>query len=60
MLKRKVVSKNVPPDVSAVKLLKELEGGSQDYKNLTDDELEQEKIRLISLIMEDKNEGCKD
>ena len=49
MIKRKVVSKNVPPDVSAVKLLVELSGDT-DVKNLTDEELEREKIRLIKLL----------
>ncbi len=59
MLKRKVVTKNVPPDVSAVKLLKELDGGFEDYKKLTDEELENEKIRLINLIVEEENESGK-
>ncbi len=49
MVKRKVVSKNVPPDVSAVKLLVELEG-SEDITTLTDEELEREKQRLLSLL----------
>lgn len=49
MVKRKVVSKNVPPDVSAVKLLVEL-SGDKDIKELTDEELENEKIRLLKLL----------
>jgi len=48
MVKRKVVSKNVPPDVSAAKLLLEIEG--DNVINLTDEELEKEKIRLIKLL----------
>ena len=55
MVKRKVVSKNVPPDVSAVKLLVEL-SNETDVKNLTDEELEMEKIRLIKLL-ESQNES---
>ena len=55
MVKRKVVSKNVPPDVSAVKLLVEL-SNETDVKNLTDEELEMEKIRLIKLL-ENQNES---
>lgn len=47
MTKRKVVSKNVPPDVSALKLLVELDGDS-DLSSLTDEELEKEKLRLLS------------
>ena len=58
MLKRKVVSKNVPPDVSAVKLLCELD--SDNYKNLkdmTDDELEREKLRLLKLLNSYENDN---
>ncbi len=49
MVKRKVISKNVPPDVSAVKLLVELTG-EDDIKNLSDEELEREKTRLLVLL----------
>ncbi|MBR2377619.1 MAG: hypothetical protein IKA85_07640 [Clostridia bacterium] len=49
MVKRKVVSKNVPPDVSAVKLLVEL-SDEEDVKNLSDEELENEKLRLLKLL----------
>lgn len=55
MVKRKIVSKNVPPDVSAVKLLVEL-SAENDVKNLTDEELEREKIRLIKLLENLKND----
>lgn len=55
MIKRKVVSKNVPPDVTALKLFLDIENETDDIKNLTDDELQEEKIRLIKLLMEDKN-----
>lgn len=53
MLKRKVVQKNVPPDVSALKLLVDL-NASSSIKELTDDELEKEKIRLIKILTESK------
>ncbi len=55
MVKRKVVSKNVPPDVSAVKLLVELEG-ENTIKDLTDEELEKEKQRLIKLLLSQEKE----
>ncbi len=55
MVKRKVVSKNVPPDVSAVKLLVEL-SGDDDVRNLSDEELQNEKIRLIKLLEVEKAE----
>ncbi len=50
LIKRKVVKKNVPPDVSAVKLLIEIEGEDSDLSALTDDELELEKQRLLKLL----------
>ncbi len=51
MLKRKVVSKPVPPDVSAVKLLYEINDDSQkSISSMSDDELEKEKIRLLKLL----------
>ena len=53
MIKRKVVSKNVPPDVSAAKLLYEIEGGATNLKDLTDDELEKEKQRLLEILKND-------
>ena len=55
MIKRKVVSKNVPPDVSAAKLLYEMEGGVGNLKDLTDEELEMEKQRLLELLKNDAN-----
>ena len=51
MVKRKVVSKNVPPDVSAVKLLVEL-SGEEEVKSLSDEELEKEKQRLLKMLVE--------
>lgn len=53
MVKRKVVSKNVPPDVSAVKLLVEL-SGEEEVKSLSDEELEKEKQRLLKMLVEAK------
>ena len=55
MVKRKVVSKNVPPDVTALKLYLDMQNESEDIKTLSDEELEQEKIRLIKLLMEEEN-----
>lgn len=56
MVKRKVVSKNVPPDVSAVKLLIGLREADNDLKNLSDDELEAEKQRLLKILLEEEYE----
>ena len=54
MLKRKVVQKNVPPDVSALKLLIELSDNQDKIEDLSDEELESEKRRLIKMLMEEK------
>lgn len=57
MVKRKVVLKPVPPDVSALKLLKEFETDSENIKNLSDEELEKEKLRLIKLLEINENDN---
>ena len=55
LLKKKVTKKNVPPDITAVKVLLEIfnEQLEDDFKNLTDEELEQKineiKTKLNSL-----------
>ncbi len=54
LIKRKVVKKNVPPDVSAVKLLIEIDGEDSDFSTLTDAELELEKQRLLKLLDKEK------
>ena len=53
LLKRKVTTKAVPPDVSAVKLLLDLEGEEKEIFQLSDEELEAERKRLLK-ILEDK------
>ena len=55
MVKRKVVIKPVPPDVSALKLLVEIDD-DKDLSNLTDEELEKEKLRLIETLIKNKVE----
>ena len=43
LIKRKVTTKNVPPDLSAVKmLLEDLTDEQKDFSNLTDEELVEE------------------
>lgn len=46
--KKKITTKNVPPDMSAIKLL--LMGTDNDYLKMSDEELEREKERLIASI----------
>ena len=52
LTKRKEVRKDVPPDLKAVKML--LEGESQDFSSMSDEELEKEKTRLLNLLKENE------
>ena len=47
LLKKKITIKPVPPDVSALKMLLE---SLPDISSLTDEELEEEKQRLLKLL----------
>lgn len=58
LVKRKVVIKPVPPDVTAVKLLMDIQD-SDSVSAMTDEELELEKQRLISQIIRSKNDNNK-
>ena len=48
LVKKKVTKREIPPDIKAVKLLLEERGEA------TDEELEQEKQRLLSMLDEQK------
>lgn len=48
--KKKVTKKNVPPDITALKIL--LESKEPELNEMTDEELEQEKIRLLKILRE--------
>ena len=50
LVKRKETHKDIPPDLKAVKLLLD-DGG--DYSALSDEELEEEKNKLIRQLSED-------
>ena len=52
LVKRRKTRKDVPPDLKAVKLLL----GDDDLSALTDEELEQEKNRLLGQLMEEIHE----
>lgn len=47
LVKKKVTKREIPPDIKAVKLL--LDGGEE----LTDEELEAEKQKLLEMLKED-------
>lgn len=48
LIKRKVTTKPVPPDVTALKTYIELSRQDDGYASMTDSELESEKERLIN------------
>lgn len=50
LIKRKVTTKPVPPDVTALKTYIELSRQDDGYASMTDSELESEKQRLINEI----------
>ncbi|MGN0822794.1 MAG: hypothetical protein ACI4NG_03380 [Candidatus Gallimonas sp.] len=50
LLKRREIKKEIPPDLKAVKLLLE----EKDYAAMSDEELESEKRRLLSLLKEEE------
>ncbi len=53
LTKRKVTTKCVPPDIQALKLLLD-EDASKPIIEMTDEELEKEKVRLLKLLNEVK------
>lgn len=59
LVKRKVTTKLVPPDISAIKLLLGLDGGNEDLSALSDEELETQKKKLLKIIKEKINDGDK-
>lgn len=57
LVKRKTTTKEIPPDMSAIKYLLELESlNKDDYSTMTDEELRQEKFNLLKLLKEEENE----
>lgn len=50
LTKKKVTKKNVPPDITAIKIL--IDKDELTPELMTDEQLEQEKIRLIKLLDE--------
>jgi hypothetical protein len=54
LTKKKVTKKNVPPDITALKLLMDT---STKLNEMSDEELEMEKIRLLKLLSDAKKEN---
>ena len=50
VVKRKVTSKHYPPDISALKAYLEITSEGENYEKMTDEELTEEKMRLLKLL----------
>lgn len=50
LTKKRVVTKNVNPDVAAVKALLQLDDDAPDVTAMTDEQLQVEKLRLLQLL----------
>ncbi len=55
LVKRKVSKKNIPPDVAAVKMILEQNGVA--VADMTDEQLEAEKTRLLKLLSQFKEKN---
>ncbi len=53
LLKKKITTKNVPPDMTALKFL--LDESQKDLTQMTDQELFEEKVRLLNILKEIQN-----
>ena len=55
--KKKITTKEVPPDTAAIKFLIEMDSFDKNkFANMTDEELEVEKKRLLKLLKEEDDE----
>lgn len=52
LTKKKITKKNVPPDITALKIL--LDGEIKPIADMSDEELENEKKRLMKILAEEK------
>lgn len=50
LLKRKKTEKDIPPDLKAVQLIIEEQRGGRGISALSDEELENEKLKLLKLL----------
>jgi len=52
--KKKVTKKNVPPDLTALKML--MDEGEKDFKEMSDEELKIERNRLLGILAEENDQ----
>ena len=58
LVKSKVVTKRVQPDVAAIKALITLTDASDDVTQMTDEQLQVEKLRLLNLLNSFENSSA--
>lgn len=58
LTRKKVHTKYVPPDMSAIKMLVEHENKTVDVENMSDEELKQLEISLLGKLSEKGNENA--
>lgn len=58
LIKKKVNEKTLPPNTDIIKLIYQQANIKEDLEKLTDEELEQEKQRLLKQLKEEEN-GCR-
>ena len=52
--KRKTSTKSYPPDLSALQMLLSKEDTNDEFANMTDEQLEEHKLKLIKMLKEKK------
>ncbi len=57
LTKRKKTKKEIPPDLRAVQLLLAENGAENEYSKMSDEELEAEKLRILTLLQTDDKIG---
>lgn len=58
LTKRKVTTKSVPPDITALKILID-DWAEKPVEQMSDEELEQEKARLLEMLSQTKKSNAK-
>ena len=60
--KQKIIEKNIPPNIDILKMIyQHLVSSKDDYNEMTDEELEKERLRLLKeLRSESVSRKCKD
>ena len=56
--KVKVTSKHCPPDLNALKILLDMGGETNEITDMTDEQLQKEKMRLINLLKQTGEEDA--